>query len=326
MRNVVPGTVKFRFIRPSPNVLFLAPPGPKPTEPSGLSTIPAASPAPQRGRNKSFSSSTFIKWRKQSVKPIQWKFRSRQRSTDATSESSVATFSPFGLSSLFSYLSWIPSLLIGSLSSIDTTESSKEASIESEMLSNKSTHTERMQRRLASLSLKEIKVQGDGACQFRAVAAAMWDGDESRHPEIRSSVIDWLRDHEQTPIDASGTPISAFLDTATHASWVDYLSYQRNPFTWGDQLTLYGASNVYNLEIRVVSSVEAIKDEHAIITISPMGQKRPEKRITLSLWHETHYNYCVPLFAAEDPSSSKSPIVSSESISNLSENRLVSRL
>lgn len=148
-----------------------------------------------------------------------------------------------------------------------------------------------------------------GACQFRAVAAAMWNGDESRHPEIRTSVIDWLRDNEKTHIDTAGTPVSSFLDTAQHASWVEYLGHQRAPQSWGDQLTLYGASNVYNLEIQVVSSVDAAKDENAIITILPLGKKANLRRITLSLWHETHYNYCVPLPASPSqmaPSSSAS--------------------
>jgi hypothetical protein len=138
-----------------------------------------------------------------------------------------------------------------------------------------------------------------GACQFRAVAAAMWDGDESRHSEIRSSVIDWLRENEKTEIDRSGTLVSSFLDTAQHTSWIDYLNHQRLPNSWGDHLTLYGASNVYNVEIRVVSSVEALRDENAITTILPHGDRQPEKRITLSLWHETHYNYCVPVPAGE---------------------------
>jgi zinc transporter ZupT len=126
MRNVVTGNIKLRFVRPTS---FFPPPsqtaasGQQQVEASastaavlGLGTVPAASTNPKR----SFSSSSFIKWRKESNKTRLWRFRSQTRDARSVSSTAGASSGSSVLPTLFSYLSWISQVFqFSSLSSED---------------------------------------------------------------------------------------------------------------------------------------------------------------------------------------------------------------
>lgn len=88
--------------------------------------------------------------------------------------------------------------------------------------------------------------------------------------------------------------MSDFLDLGEHANWKAFVRHVASNNTWGDHLCLVAIANALNVEIRIISSVEAAKDEDAVATVAPFQQQPGMKSIVLSNWHEAHFNYCIP--------------------------------
>ena len=63
--------------------------------------------------------------------------------------------------------------------------------------------------------------------------------------------------------------------------------------TWGDNITLQAASNVYGLRVILITSF----DEEFVISIEPV-HGRGDRILYLSFWAEVHYNSIYP---ATDP-------------------------
>ena len=97
--------------------------------------------------------------------------------------------------------------------------------------------------KLMSMRLSRRRVTGDGACQFRALAVAMY-GSEVRHVEIRKNVVDHMEENRQTYGGFSEGP------------WCSYVGEMRTPNTWGDNITLQAAADLYKLRVHLVSSHE----------------------------------------------------------------------
>jgi len=140
-------------------------------------------------------------------------------------------------------------------------------------------HRERLQRHLRDFDLTEHHVQGDGACQFRALAHQLF-GDEERHGVVRAKVVSQLR--------AERDRYEPFVMDST---FDEFLTKMARASEWGDHLTLQAAADVYQTRVCLVTSYE-----RPFVHVQPTGwaehdpllQQRPT--IWLSFWAEVHYN------------------------------------
>lgn len=133
-----------------------------------------------------------------------------------------------------------------------------------------------LQERVQLYGLKEIKVKGDGNCQFRALAHQL-RGSEADHRIVRELVVDQLRVfgelyREYVPDDYN-----------------EYCAVMAKDGEWGDHVTLKAVADVYNTRIVVLTSYEG-----AVFTeIEPRHEER-KRPVLLSFWAEVHYNALQP--------------------------------
>lgn len=99
--------------------------------------------------------------------------------------------------------------------------------------------------RLARLGLKRIACEGDGNCQFRALACNVFKTQE-RHEEVRAAATRRLESRrEEFEMYFEGS--SAF------DRWLEEMKRDR---TWGDELTLRAACDAFGMRIHVIQSTE----------------------------------------------------------------------
>lgn len=90
---------------------------------------------------------------------------------------------------------------------------------------------------------------GDGNCQFSAIAFALTSFGIYRSAEtLRVEVIEYLRQHSTLP---DGYPIGRFLDVP----WEQYVDGMSRDGAYGDEITLRAISELFNVEIDVVSTL-----------------------------------------------------------------------
>ena len=135
-----------------------------------------------------------------------------------------------------------------------------------------------MRRRLDGLGLRENEVDGDGNCQFRAIADQLY-GSPDRYAEVRADIVEHLR--------SNSARYSAFVPESYDA-YIEDMGLDGN---WGDHLTLIAASNVYGLEIRVYTSY----DRNWERVIRPTDDGNIRRVIQLSFYAELHYNSVHPI-------------------------------
>ena len=92
---------------------------------------------------------------------------------------------------------------------------------------------------------------GNGNCQFAALAYHLRLLGISRSAEtLRKEIIRYLTTH---PLDEDGFPL---YERVPHfQSWEAYVVNVAQDHTFGDQLTLFAAANLFNVNIQIVSSL-----------------------------------------------------------------------
>lgn len=92
---------------------------------------------------------------------------------------------------------------------------------------------------------------GDRSCQFAALAHQLSALGIFRSAEtMREEIVRYL---ETNTVDNKGFPLLEFLPEFT--SWEQYLEYMARYNTFGDQITLFAAANLYNINIQVISTL-----------------------------------------------------------------------
>ena len=137
-----------------------------------------------------------------------------------------------------------------------------------------------LRRRLFWRGLRENEVDGDGNCQFRAIADQLY-GSPDRYAEVRANIVEHLR--------SNSSRYSAFVPESYDAFFF-YIEIMRLDGNWGDHLTLQAASNVYGLEIRVYTSYDGNWER----VIRPTDDGNIRRAIQLSFYAELHYNSVYP--------------------------------
>ena len=69
---------------------------------------------------------------------------------------------------------------------------------------------------------------------------------------MREEIVKYL---ETNPLDEDGFPLYEWVPYFD--SWPQYLTHMAQDHTYGDQLTLYAAANLYNVNIYIISSLGA---------------------------------------------------------------------
>ena len=136
---------------------------------------------------------------------------------------------------------------------------------------------------------------GDGNCQFGALCFWLNRLGIHRSPEkVREEIVQYL---ENNPTDTEGFPLELYAGVP----WSQYLQSMAMDGTYGDQITLQAAADLYNIEVLVVSTL----GHNATTLISPSASI-PYARVQLGHYAEQHGEHyiCVEggtLVSEEEP-------------------------
>ncbi|XP_043704801.1 OVARIAN TUMOR DOMAIN-containing deubiquitinating enzyme 12-like isoform X1 [Telopea speciosissima] len=135
---------------------------------------------------------------------------------------------------------------------------------------------QRLLDRLQLYDLVELKVQGDGNCQFRALSDQFYRTLE-HHEFVRRQIVNQLKSHPE------------IYEGYVPMEYSDYLKKMSKTGEWGDHVTLQAAADSYGVKIFVITSFK----DTCYIEILPNIQKS-KRVIFLSFWAEVHYNSIYP--------------------------------
>ncbi|KAG6665614.1 hypothetical protein I3843_02G150100 [Carya illinoinensis] len=135
---------------------------------------------------------------------------------------------------------------------------------------------QRLLERLQLYDLVELKVLGDGNCQFRALSDQLYHSPD-HHGFIREQIIRQLKSHP------------AIYKGYVPMAYNDYLKKMSKNGEWGDHVTLQAAADWYGVKIFVLTSFK----NTCYIEILPHIQKS-NRVIFMSFWAEVHYNSIYP--------------------------------
>ncbi|CAH1438401.1 unnamed protein product [Lactuca virosa] len=135
---------------------------------------------------------------------------------------------------------------------------------------------QRLMNRLELYDLVELKVSGDGNCQFRALSDQIYRSSE-HHKLVREQVVHQLKFYPEL--------YAAYVPMA----YDDYLKKISTAGEWGDHVTLQAAADAFGVKIFVLTSFK----DTCYIEILPCAQKS-NRIIFLSFWAEVHYNSIYP--------------------------------
>lgn len=131
---------------------------------------------------------------------------------------------------------------------------------------------QRLLDRLQLYGLVENKVQGDGNCQFRALADQFYRSPE-HHEFVRRQIVNQLKSYPE------------IYEGYVPMAYDEYLEKMSRSGEWGDHVTLQAAADLYGVKIFVITSFK----DTCYIEILPSAE-RSKRVICLSFWAEVHYN------------------------------------
>lgn len=131
---------------------------------------------------------------------------------------------------------------------------------------------ERLSQRLATYSLAELQIEGDGNCQFRALADQLFHNPDY-HKHVRKKVYKQLKHHKR------------LYEGYVPMNYRSYLKKMKRLGEWGDHVTLQAAADRFGAKICLVTS---FRDTYYIEIIPK--DITPSKELWLSYWSEVHYN------------------------------------
>ncbi|XP_031373833.1 OVARIAN TUMOR DOMAIN-containing deubiquitinating enzyme 11 isoform X2 [Punica granatum] len=131
---------------------------------------------------------------------------------------------------------------------------------------------ERLSERLATYDLEELQMEGDGNCQFRALADQLFRNPEY-HKAVRKQVVKQLKHHRK------------LYEGYVPMKYRSYVKKMKKSGEWGDHVTLQAAADHFGAKICLVTSFR----DSGYIEITPNGMI-PTRQLWLSFWSEVHYN------------------------------------
>ncbi|KAJ9185037.1 hypothetical protein P3X46_004712 [Hevea brasiliensis] len=138
---------------------------------------------------------------------------------------------------------------------------------------------ERLSERLKTYDLAELQIEGDGNCQFRALADQLFRSPDY-HKHVRKQIIKQLKHFKK------------LYEGYVPMKYKSYLKKMKKSGEWGDHVTLQAAADRFAAKICLVTSFR----DTCYIEIIPKD-KNPTREVWLSFWSEVHYN---SLYASGD--------------------------
>ncbi|XP_058102672.1 OVARIAN TUMOR DOMAIN-containing deubiquitinating enzyme 12 [Magnolia sinica] len=139
-------------------------------------------------------------------------------------------------------------------------------------LSDASLDHQRLLQRLHVYGLYEVKVSGDGNCQFRALSDQMYKSPE-HHKYVRKEIVKQLKDFR------------SLYEGYVPMKYKTYYKKMAKSGEWGDHLTLQAAADKFAAKICLLTSFR----DTCFVEIVPQHQA-PQREFWLSFWSEVHYN------------------------------------
>ncbi|KAH6801699.1 Cysteine proteinases superfamily protein [Perilla frutescens var. frutescens] len=137
---------------------------------------------------------------------------------------------------------------------------------------------ERLLNRLQIYDLVELKISGDGNCQFRSLSDQIYRTSE-HHAFVREQVVKQLKSRPD------------LYENYVPMAYGDYIRKMSKNGEWGDHVTLQAAADWFGIKIFVVTSFK----DTCYIEILPQTDQKSNRIIFLSFWAEVHYNSIYPL-------------------------------
>ncbi|XP_022874181.1 OTU domain-containing protein DDB_G0284757-like [Olea europaea var. sylvestris] len=135
---------------------------------------------------------------------------------------------------------------------------------------------ERLISRLELYDVVEVKISGDGNCQFHSLSDQMYRTPE-HHKSVREQIVCQLKSHGE------------LYENYVPMAYDDYLMKMSKIREWGDHVTLQAAADTYGVKIFVITSFK----DTCYIKILPQTLMT-KRMIFLSFWAEVHYNSIYP--------------------------------
>ncbi|XP_068645584.1 OVARIAN TUMOR DOMAIN-containing deubiquitinating enzyme 12-like [Aristolochia californica] len=131
---------------------------------------------------------------------------------------------------------------------------------------------QRLLQRLNVYGLYELKVSGDGNCQFRALSDQMYKSPDY-HKHVRKEIVKQFKDFR------------SLYEGYVPMKYKAYYKKMSKLGEWGDHLTLQAAADKFGAKICLLTSFR----DTFFIEILPQFQP-PQRELWLSFWSEVHYN------------------------------------
>ncbi|CAL9102248.1 unnamed protein product [Musa acuminata var. zebrina] len=139
-------------------------------------------------------------------------------------------------------------------------------------LSDATLDHQRLLQRLNAYGLYEVKVSGDGNCQFRAISDQLYRSSEY-HKHVRKEIVKQLKEFH------------AFYEGYVPMKYKRYYKKMAKSGEWGDHITLQAAADKFQAKICLLTSFR----DTCFVEIVPQNQA-PQRELWLSFWSEVHYN------------------------------------
>ncbi|KAI3470486.1 hypothetical protein Pfo_027149 [Paulownia fortunei] len=136
---------------------------------------------------------------------------------------------------------------------------------------------QRLLNRLQLYDLVELKILGDGNCQFRSLSDQIYRTPE-HHKFVREQVVNQLKSRAE------------LYENYVPMAYGEYVKKMSKNGEWGDHITLQAAADWFGIKIFIITSFK----DTCYIEILPQTQKS-NRIIFLSFWAEVHYNSIYPL-------------------------------
>ncbi|KAF8691171.1 hypothetical protein HU200_040285 [Digitaria exilis] len=138
---------------------------------------------------------------------------------------------------------------------------------------------ESLLERLGTYGLAEYQIEGDGNCQFRALADQIFRNPDY-HKHVRKAVVKQLKEFRKQ------------YEGYVPMEYKVYLKKMKRSGEWGDHVTLQAAADRFAAKICLLTSFR----DTCLVEIVPRDGT-PTRELWLSFWCEVHYN---SLYAIED--------------------------
>jgi hypothetical protein len=138
---------------------------------------------------------------------------------------------------------------------------------------------ELLRQRCFFLGLRELEMEDDGNCQFRAVAQELF-GAQEHHDFVRKKVVEHLRARSA---DYNAHFAEGELET--------YLSTMSKLRTWGDEISLRAVADAFKVNVHLVTSTE----HNWYLVYRASDHPSVTREIFLTYVAPIHYNTVEPL-------------------------------